>query len=80
MSCELHAPARQPKLPVTQDTGEGINSLRVSHTYGGARQGSSVLSSDTLCSVSMIEIKVQDHKEKWRSGSTAPLIPNLAAE
>jgi hypothetical protein len=50
------------------------------HTYGGASQGSLVLSSDTLCFVLLIEVKVQGRKDKWRSGSTAPLIPNLAAE
>lgn len=50
------------------------------HTYGVASQGSSVLSSDILCYVSLIEIEVQEHEEKWRSDSTAPLIPNLEAE
>ena len=50
------------------------------HTYGGASQGSLVLSSDTLGFVLLIEVKVQGRKGKWRSGSTAPLIPNLAAE
>jgi len=33
------------------------------HTYGGASQGSLVLSSDTLCFVSLIEIRVQEHEE-----------------
>jgi len=80
MSCQLHAPARQPKLPVTQDNGEGVNSLRLAAHVWRSQSRLISLSSDTLCFVSLIEVKVQEHEEKWRSDSTAPLIPNLEAE